>query len=198
MNKIKRFLAVSLTVVVMSSVLAISALAADSFGSAAAAGDNAYTLKDMLKYSLEDEYLAYAEYSKIIDTYGNVKPFSNIIKAEQRHITALETLFGDLGIAKPDNTAAAYVTTPSSITEALNAGILAEKNNIAMYEKFLDQNLPDDVKLVFTALKNASEHHLNAFERSLSGETAGQSRNGNTGMSERGRGHMGLGQCGLS
>ena len=41
----------------------------------------------------------------------------------------------------------------------------AEVKNIAMYEKFLDQDLPDDIRLVFANLMQASEKHLAAFER---------------------------------
>jgi len=125
----------------------------------------------MLTYAIQDEELAYAEYAKITDTFGSARPFANILKAEQSHIAALEGLFTANGIALPENTAAGYVTAASSLTDALNAGVQAEQDNIAMYETFLSQPLPDSVKTVFTALKSASEQHLAAFERSLSGGT---------------------------
>lgn len=137
-----------------------------------------YTLKEILTYAIHDEYLAYAEYSKILEAYGSTMPFSNIIKAEQSHITALENLFAGLGIATPNSNASAYVTIPTSVAECLNAGILENVNNIAMYEKFLAQGLPDAVRSVFIALKNASESHLAAFEQSLSSEGGSQARNG--------------------
>jgi hypothetical protein len=38
-----------------------------------------------------------------------------------------------------------------------------------MYDKFLeDKKLPDDVREVFTHLRDGSKHHLAAFERQLS------------------------------
>jgi hypothetical protein len=177
MKKIKKLLILALVVLAVGS-LSVTALAAGEYGSAAANQNAAYTLTDMLTYAVQDEELAYAEYAKIVETYGNTRPFANIIKAEQSHIAALEKLFAAYGVALPANSAADYVTVPSSLTDALNAGIQAEKNNIAMYEKFLSQNLPDDVKSVFTALKNASEHHLAAFERSLSGTSGNSAQNG--------------------
>jgi hypothetical protein len=36
-----------------------------------------------------------------------------------------------------------------------------------MYETFLDQNLPDDVRIVFESLMHASENHLRAFQNRL-------------------------------
>lgn len=47
-----------------------------------------------------------------------------------------------------------------------------------MYESFLKENLPDDVREVFEALMNASEKHLAAFQRQVDGVTGG-SGNGN-------------------
>ncbi len=37
--------------------------------------------------------------------------------------------------------------------------------NIAMYERFLKTNLPDDVREVFSRLLAGSKNHLDAFKR---------------------------------
>ena len=139
----------------------------------------------MLTYAVQDEYLASAEYAAINEALGNPRPFANIVKAEQTHIAALEKLFAANGIALPGNTAGDYVAVPASLTEALNAGVQAEKNNIAMYKQFLSQSLPDDVMTVFTALKNASEQHLASFEKSLAGTAGSQASAGNGSQGER-------------
>ena len=39
--------------------------------------------------ALEDEYKARATYRKVIERFGRVRPFVNIIQAEERHIEAL-------------------------------------------------------------------------------------------------------------
>lgn len=184
MFKFKKLLITGLAVIA-AGALSTTALAAADFGSSAAAADTSYTLEDMLTYAIQDETLAYAEYSKILETYGIIRPFSNIIRAEQSHIDAIERLFEAYTIALPDTNAGAYVTVPASVAEALEAGIQAEKNNIAMYEKFLAQALPDDVKTVFTALMNASETHLAAFERALAGGSGGGNGYGGNGSSGR-------------
>lgn len=130
-------------------------------------GENGeYALDDMLEAALLDEYLAQATYAKIIEQYGEVRPFSKIILAEQQHIDLLLPLFEMYGVAIPENTMINEVVLPESIASALATGVEAEKANIAMYEAFLQQgNLPDDVRDAFESLQAASEHHLSAFSR---------------------------------
>lgn len=153
--------------VIVLSALGVTALAASDYGSAAVSTGTTYTLEEMLVYAIEDERLAEAEYAEIIDTYGITRPFTNIIRAEQSHIAALEPLFENNGLTLPDDTSTDYVTTPASIEDALNAGIQAEINNIDMYDAFLAQDLPEDVEAVFNALNIASQRHLSAFENVL-------------------------------
>lgn len=125
-----------------------------------------YTVEEMLNYALQDEYLAQAEYQAIIDTYGEIKPFTNIVLAEQTHIDLLLPLFETYGYVVPENTAADSVVVPESITAAFATGIDAENANIAMYETFLAQdNLPDDVRAAFEYLVSASANHLAAFSK---------------------------------
>jgi hypothetical protein len=136
------------------------------YGAAGATGDPSLTLDEMLKYAIQDEYLAKAEYVKIMDQFDVTRPFSNIMKAELQHISALEPLFDKYDVILPENTSSDYLVIPSTLEEIYAIGVKAEVDNIAMYEKFLAQgDLPDDVKAVFTALQNASENHLKAFER---------------------------------
>ncbi len=125
-----------------------------------------YTLEEMFNYAIQDEYLAQAEYNAIISEFGEVRPFINIVAAEQTHIDMLLPLFEAYGIAVPANEAASDVVVPESISSAISTGIEAEQANIAMYQAFLAQdNLPDDVRSVFTYLVSASESHLNAFSQ---------------------------------
>lgn len=181
MEKLKKLTASILAVLVISGI-SVTAFATDTdFGSAAAQEDKTYTLTEMLTYAIEDEYLAYAEYQTIIDTFGAQRPFTNIQKAEATHMSLLEPLFTAYGVALPENTAADYTAIPATLLDAYKAGVTAEINNIAMYETFLRQDLPDDVRLVFTSLKNASEKHLSAFERNVSraeGSITRQARQG--------------------
>lgn len=138
-----------------------------SYGASLAFADDTLTLEKMLTYAMEDEYLAHAEYNAILLEYGNQNPYSNIIKAEETHISMLTPLFDSYNVPLPSDTASTYVITPASLLEAAQAGVDAELKNIQMYDLFLQQELPDDVKSVFTSLKNASMQHLSAFERQV-------------------------------
>jgi hypothetical protein len=125
-----------------------------------------YDLADMLTLALEDEYAAQAVYNLILETYGDIRPFNRIVKAEQTHIDLLLPLFEAYGIAIPENTAADTAILPESVEAAIALGVEAETANIAMYEAFLsDDTLPDDVRVVFERLLNASQKHLNAFQK---------------------------------
>ncbi len=137
------------------------------YGAAGALSDDDLTLVDMLTYSLQDEYLAHAEYSYIIGAYGSIRPFTNIIRAEETHIEALLPLFEAYGITAPEDDAASRIAKVASLTEAYEAGVEAEIDNIAMYEAFLSEDLPADVREVFESLMRASESHLKAFENKL-------------------------------
>jgi len=67
----------------------------------------------------------------------------------------------------PEDDATEHTVLPENIGEALEIGVQVEIKNIAMYEKFLSQDLPEDVEEVFLRLKNASQNHLRAFKTPL-------------------------------
>ena len=170
-TKLAKGIIIGVVVLVLGFGIAFTAVNADSVydGEAttfALADDVEYSLEEMLNYAIQDEYLAKAEYELIISEYGEIRPFTNIVQAEQTHIDLLVPLFETYGYDLPENNAAESVVLPESITSAIATGVEAEEINIAMYQVFLAQdNLPDDVRTVFEYLINASEHHLAAFSK---------------------------------
>lgn len=145
----------------------ISVYAADGFGAGAAKINNDPSLQEMLTYALQDEYLARAEYEKIIENFGSIRPFSNIIRSEETHINLLLPLFETHRYTLPADTSSKYVEVPKDIKTALEIGVQAEIDNIAMYESFREKDIPADVRDVFQRLKAASENHLGAFQNGL-------------------------------
>lgn len=170
-TKLAKTLIIGVMVLTLGFGVALTSVNADSVYSAdemslALSEDIEYFLEEMLIYALQDEYLAKAEYEAIIETYGEVRPFINIVEAEQTHIDLLLPLFETYGYDLPENIAADSVVIPESITSAIATGVEGEEANIAMYQAFLAQdNLPDDVRTVFEYLLNASEQHLAAFSK---------------------------------
>lgn len=145
--------------------------AGDDFGARGAAGKTGLSVAQMLGYAIQDEYLARAEYDAIMARYGAVRPFSNIIRAEEQHVAWLADLFKTHGLPLPADTSKGLVVLPKDMKSALEAGVQAEVENIAMYDAFLKgaagSPLPADVRRIFEELKRASENHLRAFRNNL-------------------------------
>lgn len=140
-----------------------------NYGANGALQDSSITLEEALTYALQDEYLAQARYDTIIAKFGSIRPFTQIKSAEQRHISALLSLFERYNIKIPEDNAKQYTKAPGSLKEAFQAGVEGEVNNIAMYNKLVSiPNLPQDIKVVLKQLGDASQNHLAAFQRGLS------------------------------
>ncbi len=148
----------------------ISEQADEDFGAKGALSGENLTLEEMLMYAIQDEYLARQEYESIMDVYGEQRPFNNIIKAEVTHIELLKELYDEYDITIPQDTAIDHVVVPDSLDISFDIGVQAEIDNIAMYEMFLEQDLPDDVREVFIELRDASKNHLAAFEKGPRGQ----------------------------
>ncbi|MCA1020571.1 ferritin family protein [Halobacillus litoralis] len=139
----------------------------EDYGARGALNASSLTFPQMLTYAIQDEYLAQARYDDVLATFGNVRTFMQIKEAEMRHINALQPLFQRYQVLVPEDAAASYVTTPENLKAAYAAGVQGEIDNIAMYDRFLSLTIPQDARIVFTQLRNASLNHLAAFERGL-------------------------------
>ncbi len=170
-----------------AALLVTAALTAEDYGARAAGQDSSFSLEDMLLYAFQDEHLALAEYEAIQETFGTARPYSNIARAEETHIGYVEGLYESLGMEIPSFDASSQITLPSTLQEAAEIGVQAEIENIAMYKMFLTQDLPADVRVVFTDLMESSEKHLVAFERQVDRGAVGSGR-GRTDLTFTGRG----------
>ena len=147
----------------MKSILVSSLVMSLSF--AAAASDNVAALK----LALDDEYKAKATYLKVIEDFGNQRPFSNIVKSEQRHIEALIPFFTKYGIPVPENPYLGKVPGFKSLTEACQTGVDAEIENVELYDRIFSLTDDSDLYATFENLQWASEYrHLPAFKRCAS------------------------------
>lgn len=137
------------------------------FGAQASKLDTDLTLTDMLIYAIQDEFLAKKRYLLAMEKFGSQRPFINIYSAEENHIRYLMPLFKKYNVELPTDKSNEYVKIPANIKESIKDGIQGEVENIAMYERFLKENIPGDVKTIFNFLRNASKNHLQAFQRTL-------------------------------
>jgi rubrerythrin len=121
---------------------------------------------EALTEALDDEYRARATYRKVIERFGPVRPFVNIVEAENRHIAALLRQFERFGARPPSDTWQDRVTVPDSLAQACAAGVEAEIENEALYARLLGQVDDAQVREVMQRLQAASrERHLPAFRR---------------------------------
>lgn len=130
------------------------------------------TLSNVLIEAINDEYKARATYRAVIQKFGDIRPFINIVDAESRHINALLLLFDKYDIAIPEDDWASHIETPQSILEACRVGVEAEIGNGKMYDRLLKltSDYPD-VQHVLMQLQRASiENHLPAFQRCVERE----------------------------
>lgn len=142
--------------------------------------------------ALEDERHAEAVYSAILAKFGDVRPFSAIIRSERTHQARLIGLLNDAGVAVPTNPFAdgsKAVTAPATLVESCRIAADAEIANAALYDGNLLPRVAGnaEVTVVFKALSTAStQNHLPAFQRCAAGG-AGRGRSA-ADMPRQGRG----------
>lgn len=113
-----------------------------------------------------DESEAALTYQAIIDQFGAVRPFTNLLAARQQHMAAHEAMFARYGLDAP---APVAVETPAfaSATDACAAALAVENASVGLYDGWLAAvaDYPD-LTQVFTNLRDASlSQHLPALER---------------------------------
>jgi rubrerythrin len=123
------------------------------------------SLKSALVEAYQDELNAYMRYESIIQQFGDIRPFSNLVGAEERHMNLLEQIFklhgwSPLKIYHP--VAQFY----SSVLSACDASLEAEESNVAMYDRLVKDISDEEAIAVFLHLRQASaERHIPALQR---------------------------------
>lgn len=182
----------------LAATMAVAAAATAVIGPASAATLDA-AAHAAIQAALEDEHRAEAFYAAVMEKFGEVRPFSNIIRAEQKHASALNGLLKSYGQEQTiDNpylgSTEVAAAVPATLAEACQMGVDAEIANRELYDTKLIPAAQGyaELKSVFGALRDASEYrHLPAFERCGSGQGHGQGQGHGMG---HGMGHsMGMG-----
>ncbi|MEO1509132.1 MAG: DUF2202 domain-containing protein [Cyanobacteria bacterium J06633_23] len=146
-------------------------------------------IRQVLVEAINDEYKARATYRLVIEKFGEVRPFINIVDAESRHIDALLPLFDKYGIPVPEDDWAARIEAPESVREACKVGVEAEIENGEMYDRLLKLSEGySDIQHVLQQLQRASiENHLPAFQRCVERRGGGGQGHGRGRQRRRGR-----------
>ena len=116
--------------------------------------------------AINDEYRARAFYTAVMQKFGNVRPFSNIVQAEERHVQLWNSLFTKYGLPIPEDTFAGKEEVPNTLKAACQMGVEVEIANVKMYDNFLGFINEPDLRAAFTQLRYVSQNnHLRAFQR---------------------------------
>ncbi len=138
------------------------------------------TEEEMLQYMKEEEKLARDVYYALNEIW-NARVFTNISKAEERHISAV------MGLVEYYNVGSTNVLAPGeyesdefkalydklveqgsqSIEEAMKVGALIEELDIKDLQEKLNATSNENITLVFNNLLRGSRNHLRAFNRQL-------------------------------
>lgn len=145
-----------------------------------ASGTLTQAQRDMLAYMAEEEKLARDVYTALGDKFPTATTFDRIASSEGQHLTVVRSLLDRYDIADPTAGKAAGVfasadiqalyrelSAATTLTEAYQAGVAIEKDDLAELAKADDGVTAPDVNMVYDNLAKASEQHLAAFERRL-------------------------------
>jgi hypothetical protein len=87
------------------------------------------TLEVVLTAALDDEFHARATYRTVLDAFGDVRPFVNIVESEERHIPALGRLFERQGLSMPPDRWAPKASAPESLAAICEAALQVERGD---------------------------------------------------------------------
>lgn len=120
---------------------------------------------ESLQAAIMEEYMAYNTYSEIIVQYGQVTPFSRIVKAEYQHASALIRLADYYNVEVPENAGQTFDFSYTTLAEACQVGVEIETLDAADLQKLISETENPNLIRVYTNLMNASlNKHLVAFE----------------------------------
>ncbi len=121
---------------------------------------------EAINAALDDEFKARAVYDQVINQFGEVTPFSNIINAEVQHANSLKELYVKYDLEMIEDKWTGNIPDIESVDVACEVGVQAEIDNAALYDGLFAQVDNQDIIAVFTSLRDASQDkHLPAFER---------------------------------
>jgi hypothetical protein len=123
-------------------------------------------LHQALQIAIYDEYRAQATYLRVLERFGPVVPFNNIVHAETRHINALLPLLQRYQVPIPINNWYSNIVLANTLHENCELGVAGEIQNVQMYDHLLSYISQMDIRQTFMNLRETSlTNHLPAFRR---------------------------------
>ncbi len=136
-------------------------------------------LHQVLRIAIYDEYHAYNTYLKVINQFGEMKPFTNILQAEINHYSALVPLLEKYQVPLPIDNWYDKIEIPDTLVECCELGVAAEINNIKMYDNLLKytSEYPDVTDVLYRLQAASYNNHLPAFRTCVQEYSSSQDNN---------------------
>ncbi|MFY9262328.1 MAG: DUF2202 domain-containing protein [Actinomycetaceae bacterium] len=159
-----------------------------------------------IAFMREEERLARDLYQAFADAYDDARPFSSIVKSEQRHFDRMGSLLEKYGIEDPSQGAVPgvyadqalqdlydqwYAQGMTSIEDAYQVGVDLEALDIADLDDAIAVATTADVVTAFEQLKAGSENHLSAYQRNVDGVDCAGDGTGGYGTGRQASGQAG-------
>jgi hypothetical protein len=125
-------------------------------------GELPQKVQTALAEAINDEYKAYSTYESVIKKFGNIRPFSMIIRAEEQHISSLKAVYDKYGLTAPTNSLSGTITAPTTLQQLVKPEL---RLRLLMLLCIRIKLLPVVARLtrhycVFTTLMNASQQNI--------------------------------------
>ncbi len=118
-----------------------------------------------LQQAILEEYGALNLYQAVIDQLGAQSPFTEIVRSEQQHVSALVRQAEKYSVTVPANPGLSEAPAFTTLTEACAAGIQAETADAALYDQLKQVTTNSSLLRVYDRLQSASlNSHLPAFQ----------------------------------
>ncbi|MFC2055082.1 DUF2202 domain-containing protein [Chloroflexota bacterium] len=115
--------------------------------------------------AIEEEFGAQALYQSVLEKFGNVTPFNDIVLSEARHASALINQAQKYGIQVPEFPSSEGLPAFDTVTETCLAGVDAEIADAELYDELMSFTTNSALIRVYINLQKASlDSHLPAFE----------------------------------
>jgi hypothetical protein len=136
-----------------------------TYGAKSALVDDSLTVDKMLQYAIQDEYLIRSHYESYILAFGDIPPFSNLKDTEDYHIEELKKLFKAYTLDVSEDFSKDYIVKAPDANSAIQNAIDRDLQNVDMYQKFLEMDLPIDIFNTFSMLRADSMMHTEELEK---------------------------------
>lgn len=122
-------------------------------------------VKSVLDAAYSHEFTMSMRYSSVLTQFGEVRPFSNLSQAEDRHMAILAQQYQRLGFDLPSVPRVA-LRGFSSVLEACMVSLDNEYESVALYDRLLADTTDPLLIDTFKYLRSASaDRHIPALRR---------------------------------